>query len=57
MVPPAPRECNPPAHRANATRPRASHCVKGGFKEWVDGGPVCEVGADRWEEGEGKGGV
>ena len=57
MVPPAPRECNQPAHRANATSPRASHCVEGGFKEWVDGGPVCEVWADRWAEGEGKGGV
>ncbi len=27
----------------------------GGFKEWVDGLSVCEVWADRWVEGEGKG--
>jgi hypothetical protein len=35
--------------------------LKGGFKEWVDGWAegwvVCEVWADRWVEGEGKGGV
>ncbi len=24
---------------------------------WVDGWAVCEVWADRWVEGEGKGGV
>jgi hypothetical protein len=42
------------------TLPGQTEGLKCGFKEWVDGWMdkgVCEVWADRWVEGEGKGGV